>query len=85
VYSFQQVPIDVVTHCDMISTTSCPMHFSDLELELYREEMKLVEELEPIMQKVEAEHRMPLGGMVRPEHYKRRNRTAKVLRCCVTR
>jgi hypothetical protein len=39
--------------------------------------MELVEELELIMHKVEAEHRTPLGGMLRPEYYKRAKQIIK--------
>lgn len=47
------------------------MLFTDFELELHGEEMELVEELELIMHKVEAEHRTPLGRILRLEYYKR--------------
>jgi len=40
------------------------MHFTDLELEFYRKEMELVEELKLITHSAEAEHRIQWGGIV---------------------
>jgi hypothetical protein len=77
VFAFRHALIDVVVHWDNISSTPCPIHFSELELESHRMEKELREELKDVLHILEAEHMIPLGGMVRPEYYEQAQETSK--------
>lgn len=66
VFSFRHALIAVVAHWKQIvpDSTPCPVHFTELELELHGKEMELIEGLGTIMHQLQEENMIPLGGMV---------------------
>ncbi|KAI9747225.1 MAG: hypothetical protein M4579_007502 [Chaenotheca gracillima] len=73
VFSFRHALIAVVANWKQIlaESTPCPIEFSKLELELHREELELIEDLGNVMHQLQDANWIPLGGMVRPEHYEK--------------
>ena len=49
--------------------TSCPIDFNAEELAAHERERELIEGLSNIVQQLEEEGLIPIGGMVRPEEY----------------
>lgn len=71
VFAFRHALIAVIAHWRDIApeSDSFPINFTDLEMDLHGKEMELVEGLGKIMHQLQDENMIPLGGMVRPEHY----------------
>lgn len=77
VFSFRHALISVIAHWKRIAPESdpCPIHFTNLEIELHRTEMELIEGLGNIMHQLEDQELISLGGMVRPEHFEHAKET----------
>jgi hypothetical protein len=81
VFSFRQALIDIAANwANILRAATCPIHFTELELERHRRETELMERLECIMQHLESEHMIPLGGIVWPEDYERSRILTSALR-----
>lgn len=76
-FSFWHALISVIAHWKRITPGSdfCPIHFTNLEIELHRTETELVEGLGNIMHQLEDEELISRGGMVRPEHFEHATET----------
>ena len=51
------------------ATVSCPIQFTKKELELHESEMELLEGLGEVLNQLESDNLIPLGGMVLRENY----------------
>lgn len=71
IFPFRHALITVVANWPKLfpDSSPCPVHFTELELELHGKEMELIEGLEDIMYLRQEENLISLGGVVRPEHY----------------
>lgn len=72
-FSFRHSLISVIAHWDKLVEvcTPCPIEFTEKELEKHNAEMELIEGMTTIMQQLQDERQIPLGGRVRREDYPR--------------
>ncbi|MCJ1430529.1 Phosphotransferase enzyme [Sticta canariensis] len=71
VFSFQHALITAIAHWKRTAAESgaCPISCMNLEVKLHETEMELLEGLGKTMHQLQDENMIPLGEMVRPEHY----------------
>ena len=70
-FSFREALIKLVAYWDQIypDHTRCPIDFTEEELAAHQCERDLVEGVSTIVQQLEEEGLIPIGGMIRPEEY----------------
>lgn len=74
VFSFRHALINFVAHWDELARPGsgpCPFDFTDAEREGHLEEMELMKVLRAFVNHLQDENLIPIGGMMRPEHYDR--------------
>jgi len=70
VFTLRQALVDLeVTWNKVVLTVPFPTKFTVKEQELYDKELENVEALRDLVQLLDAQNLVPLGGMVRPQHY----------------
>ncbi|RFU34648.1 hypothetical protein B7463_g1745, partial [Scytalidium lignicola] len=81
VFSFRHALISIAAHWKDIAPNlkTCPIDFTEHELELHNEEMELLEELGTVLHLLQNQNLISVGGMVLREDYDR----AQVVNKCV--
>lgn len=71
VFSFRHALIHIAAQWEEIApaTVSCPIQFTEKELELHNSELELIEGLGEVLHQLQNDKLIPLGGMVRRENY----------------
>jgi Ser/Thr protein kinase RdoA (MazF antagonist) len=71
VFSFRHALIHVAAQWkeSALGTVSCPIQFTEEELELHNDEMELLEGLGEVLHQLQNSNLIPLGGMVHRENY----------------
>ncbi|KAF1840342.1 uncharacterized protein K460DRAFT_410935 [Cucurbitaria berberidis CBS 394.84] len=71
VISFRHALIHIAAQCKDIAPAdvSCPIQFTEEELQLHHDEMELVEGLGEVLHQLQDDNLIPLGGMVLREYY----------------
>lgn len=72
-FSLRHALIAVIAHWNDIGITEipCPIHFAEDELLQHQYEMQMLEDIANILQQLQDEGLIPIGGIVLPEAYQR--------------
>lgn len=70
IFSFRHALIAIVAHWkDLVPVSTCPISFTDQELELHNDEKELLEGLGTVLHQLQDENLIPLGGRVLRTNY----------------
>ncbi|KAF2463885.1 kinase-like protein [Lindgomyces ingoldianus] len=77
VFSFRHALIHLAAQWEDIApaTVSCPIQFTEKELELHNSELELLEGLGEVLHQLQKDNLIPLGGMVLRENYEQASYT----------